>query len=162
MGRLRPKRPHRSPSQRLPPFPRQRPHRFTLSLPLQSLHSRQRPRRLGLRRQFLPPPLLRLGRRYPQTRQPRLTPQHRRPRRHQLPLSRPRRPRLRLIRQRLFLHRHSRPLQHPPIPQPRLPFRHRRPLTHPLQYRQPHLRPLPFPSPVPTEPQCSIRLPTPV
>ena len=114
--------------------------------------------------------LLRLGRRYPQTRQrrsqlrpirqPRLTPQHRRPHRRQplLPPSRPRRPRLRLIRRPLFPPRHQRPHQHPPIPQPR-----HQPL-YPLQHRaQPTLqRPLPYPNLVPTGPQCSIRLPTPV
>ena len=178
MGRLRPKRPHRlevrpqrSPAQRLPSFPRQRSS--TRSLPRQpqpqSLHLRQRRRPLRLRRQYLPPPLLRLGRRYPPTRQlrsqlrpirqPRLTPRHRRPRRRQflLPLSRPLRPRLRLIRQLLFLPRHLRPLRH--LQLRRLPH----PL-YPLQYRaQPTLqRPLPYPNPAPTGPQCSIRLPTPV
>ena len=121
MGRRRPKRPHRfrisprrSPAQRLPLFPRQLPHRSTHSHA--HVHTRSRiyansRRYLRLQPQLLLPPSLRLGRRYPQTHQqrsqlrpipqPPLTPQHRRPHRRQplLPLSRPRRPRLRVIRQ---------------------------------------------------------------
>ena len=159
--RLRPKRPHRyrvrprrNPGQRLPLFPRQRPHRIALSRQHQSLHSRQRRRHLRLRPQFLPPPSLRRGRRYPQTRQqrsqlrpivqPLLTPLQQRP----LPLQPTRPRRLRQIRQPLFLLRHQHPLQH------RRTRRHRRQQIHRsrLQLR----RRLPYPNLVPTGSPCPI------
>ena len=156
MGRLPPKRPHRfrirpqrNPSQPIRSSPRQRPHRSTPSLPRKprSLLLRLRLRHLRLRRQFQPPPLLRLGRRRPQTRQhrsrlrpirqPLITPLHQRP--LLLPLSRPRRPRLQQIHQRRCLPQHRPLVPHPLRHQlqhihRRLPLclpRHRRPFKHP-------------------------------